>query len=317
MTDRESMDSDPVKVLFIAGQGRSGSTILHNILGQLDGFTAIGEVRDIWQRGVIKDWMCGCRQPFSECEVWRKVLDHGFGGVSRAQAQEWYDATETFRTRHLPLTTIGPIRRRQLARVDDLLRALSQLYRSVRDVTGSRVIVDSTKHPPFGYLVTHAPGVDVRFLHFIRDAPAVSFSWAQKKEFQPGEMMSRKGPFKSALQWSTRNWMTERFLFDDGRDLRMRYEDFLVDPRAAVGEIVDWIGETGTDLPFDGSHQAVLSHDNHSVFGNEVRFTKGPVTLRTDERWRSQMKAGDVRKVKALTWPLRRRYGYTNRGMDE
>jgi len=34
---------DP-KVLFITGRGRSGSTILDNLLGQLDGFFSLGQV---------------------------------------------------------------------------------------------------------------------------------------------------------------------------------------------------------------------------------------------------------------------------------
>ena len=38
------MSGERVKVLYIAGSGRSGSTILDRILGQLDGFFSVGEL---------------------------------------------------------------------------------------------------------------------------------------------------------------------------------------------------------------------------------------------------------------------------------
>src|SRR6476469_754930 len=54
-------------VLFIAGWGRSGSTLLDRMLGQVPGVFSAGELRDIWDRGVREDRLCGCGQPFHEC----------------------------------------------------------------------------------------------------------------------------------------------------------------------------------------------------------------------------------------------------------
>ena len=67
-------------VLFIAGWGRSGSTLLDRMLGQVPGVFSAGELRDIWERGVREDRLCGCGQPFRECAVWRKVGEVAFGG---------------------------------------------------------------------------------------------------------------------------------------------------------------------------------------------------------------------------------------------
>ena len=39
-------------VLYIAGTGRSGSTVLANILGEVEGVFTAGEVRYLWQRGL-------------------------------------------------------------------------------------------------------------------------------------------------------------------------------------------------------------------------------------------------------------------------
>jgi len=50
------------------------------MLGQVPGVFSAGELRDIWQRGLREDRLCGCGAPFSECDVWRKVGEVAFGG---------------------------------------------------------------------------------------------------------------------------------------------------------------------------------------------------------------------------------------------
>jgi hypothetical protein len=62
------------KVLFIMGMTRSGSTVLDNVLGEVDGFFSAGEVRLIWKRGILESRSCGCGSPVLECPVWREVV---------------------------------------------------------------------------------------------------------------------------------------------------------------------------------------------------------------------------------------------------
>ena len=45
---RRFMATDKIKVLYIAGNGRSGSTLLGVLLGQIPGFFNVGEVRRVW-----------------------------------------------------------------------------------------------------------------------------------------------------------------------------------------------------------------------------------------------------------------------------
>ena len=44
---------NPTTVLYVAGAGRSGSTLLDNLLGQIPGFFSAGELRYVWERGLI------------------------------------------------------------------------------------------------------------------------------------------------------------------------------------------------------------------------------------------------------------------------
>ena len=46
------MNDNPVKVLLLAGSGRSGSTVLANLLGSVEGAFSGGELRYLWERGL-------------------------------------------------------------------------------------------------------------------------------------------------------------------------------------------------------------------------------------------------------------------------
>jgi hypothetical protein len=302
-----------VKVLFIAGGGRTGSTILHNVLGQVDGLTAVGELRYVWGRGVLNNQLCGCGVPFAECPFWREVMQQAFGGVDATFARGMLARTESFRIRNLPLMAFGPTRRRELQRLTDYRKRLARLYAAIHAVSGCRVIVDSSKNPSYGYLLRHVDGVELHVLHFVRDAPPVAHSWGKHKEFEPGVQMARKLPAASALQWLARNATAELFLGDHGTPRRqLRYEDLMQRPRDHVESIVRWVGEDAGASPFTGQHEVHLGGPNHSVFGNSVRFHRGPIVLRRDDSWQHQMRPRDRRLVEAITLPLRLRYGYVS-----
>lgn len=311
MIKNDKMAEEKVRVLFIAGASRSGSTILHNILGQVDGFVAVGELRDLWQRGMINNWLCGCGVPFEQCEFWRSIFARVSAGDAPIDAEEMGSMIESFRIKSLPLTWIPALRRRRLGRLQPYLAKLGDVYAAIRDSTGSRVIVDSSKNPAYGYLLDQIPALEVFYLHLIRDAPAVAHSWVRKKMFEPGRPMPPQSHLKSALQWEARNLATELFLPAGQRRLRIRYEDMMIDPHGTTCQIMRWLGQSESLLPFTSSHAVTFDRPNHSVFGNAVRFQRGPVTLAYDDRWSWEMDHHKVQFVGAVTWPLRRRYGYT------
>jgi hypothetical protein len=193
----------------------------------------------------------------------------------------------------------------------EYLGNLEKLYRAIQSTTGSKVIVDSSKNPSYGYLLRLIPAIDLYILHFTRDARAVAYSWSKVKEFQPGDFMARKKPVKSALQWDARNLMTELFLSKKaGRHLLLRYEDFIDHPQETINSIVNLVGESSVELPFLSSHSVDLKWHNHSVFGNPVRFQNGQVTLQVDNMWKTKMQQRQKIAVTSLTWPLQLRYGY-------
>jgi hypothetical protein len=302
------------RVLYIAGSGRSGSTILDNVLGQLEGFVSVGEVRFLWERGIIEDRVCACGRAFSSCYFWQDVLAAAFGGATtidpRRVIQLLADGT---RARRIPFMLGGPERRnRFLERLDELPDRLTSLYRSIREQTGARVIVDSSKLPTYGWLLDALPEIDLRIVHLVRDPRATAHSWRRKRALpdKRGAWMQRQSPLKASILWRLWNTAPRIFWGDERSRYRLlRYEDLMREPQVELARLLEFTGEAPTKLPFI-SRTEVHLEPVHSVAGNPSRFTTGRVELKLDEEWRSAMRRADRRLVTSVTWPLLRRFGY-------
>ena len=308
------MDNAPVKVLYVAGLGRSGSTILANTLGQVEGFFSGGELNFIWKHALIENRLCGCGRPSRECPFWGPVFDGEFGGQSESLAREMMRLQYAgARTRHIPLMLTEGGREKIRARLGKFLDNTGRLYGAIRSVSGARVVVDTSKEPAYGYALGMVPGIDLRVLHLVRDPRAAAYSWAKKKR-QPDsadrEFMHQKTPTQSAVLWDAWNAAIEALWRGaPEKYLRVRYEDFIADPRSSFEAMLKLVGEEGADLPLVGEREVKLGI-SHTVSGNPNRFDTGAVELKHDRAWTQKMSPRDQKLVTALTVPLLARYHY-------
>ena len=304
----------PVQVLYIAGAGRSGSTIVDNILGQIPGFFSAGEITYIWQRFIVEQRRCGCGEVGRDCPVWSKVLARIGGPGPDVASLMVAQARSATRIRHVPsMVAPGGVDRLRSTLGPQYLDRLSDLYRAIAEVTGSSVIIDSSKFPGYGKVVSSLDGVDVRVMHLVRDPRAVAYSWLRMKP-QPdtdsrSHMMQRKVTTVSP-RWITANVAAEALL-GHGRTVyaRVRYEDFAAEPRRTLDFALRRLGLE--HLPAGIVEEGYAELDTtHTVSGNPSRFFTGSVALRVDDEWRSALDSRDSRLVTSLTFPLLARYGY-------
>jgi Sulfotransferase family len=308
------MSSGRIKVLYVAGFGRSGSTLLGNVLGQVEGFVSVGEVRSIWEHGLIENKVCGCGTLFEDCSFWQPVLDEAYGGMGKVDPRKMIQLRESWaRTKHIPLMLTPPGRRLIERRLAEYLEGLGRLYSAVRKITGSRVIVDTSKFPSYGFVLGMVPSVDLHVVHLVRDPRAVAYSWQQKR-LQPDpenpEYMARYSPTGSSSRWMARNLSTEAFWRCSSKKyLLLRYEDFVAEPQKAVRRILGLVHEETAALPHVSEHEVMLG-PNHNIWGNPSRFRTGRVEVWPDREWVRCIKPGDGRVITALTLPLLVHYGY-------
>jgi hypothetical protein len=314
-------DESRVKVLSIVGEGRSGSTVLAAILGEVDGFFDAGELHWVWGRSLEQQRPCGCGLPPSKCPIWSRVVEGTFGippvdqaagRGGEATGQVVADEREVVARRNrLRLLRRADRSGPEWAALDGMRAVTRNLYAHLVDVTGARVVVDASKRPEDAAVLAGVSSVDLYVLHIVRDPRAVVFSWSRVKPSPDGTtVMQRMRPWRIVRDWMESNAGAEllRRHIPDDRWFFSTYEDFAARPRETVRDIVAFLHEDG-EAPFVTDDTVVLD-GNHTLLGNPDRFRTGAVTIAPDERWRSQMPRRQQIGVKVATLPLMLRYGY-------
>jgi hypothetical protein len=311
------------RVLFLGGLGRSGTTLVERVLGELPGVCALGEVVHLWQRDLRDDERCGCGYQFSECRFWQNVGERAFGGWDQVDAERVLALQAAVeRTRHVPRLA-GPAwwRPRWRAQVLEYASYHARVYAAAAEVTGAQVVVDSSKHSALAHCLRWSPELDLRVVHMVRDARGVAYSWTKRvarPESDGTHEMTRYSPTYSALLWNAHN-LAFGLLRRRGVPVRrVRYEEFLADPRLVISELAEFAGlELALgDLRFLGDAHADLG-PAHSAAGNPMRFTVGQVQLRRDDAWVRALTAGHRRLVTTVCAPQLRKYGYPLRPRTE
>ena len=303
-----------VRVLYIGGWGRSGSTLLDLMVGQLPSFFSAGEVREIWNSGCREDRPCGCGAPFSRCPFWQAVGGQAFGG---------WDAIDLADVLRLRYTIDRPWRIPTLAArtspdapgsdIRRYLEILELLYRAIREVSNADIVVDSSNLPSAAFLLRRSSAIDLSLVHLVRDSRGVAFSWQRTVAKETGSgttQLPKYGLASSSLRWLGYNALASA-LRRRTPYLLVRYEDFVRRPREVLTDIAALasVAVGPSDLSFiDGGDVAV--RPNHTVEGNPMRVGTRSLVLRRDDTWTHAMPLRKRASVTLLTLPSLRRYGY-------
>lgn len=315
IVDQLTAHRQKTSVLLIAGSGRSGSTLFERALGDVPGVVALGETVHLWERGLRGDELCGCGAPFSDCEFWTEVGKRAFNGWHRFDPDEMMNLRhDVVRTRYLGRLSLPTRHVDYRLHRDRLARLTGAIYRAAADLTGARLVVDSSKMPAYAALLRRA-GVDLRCAYVVRDPRGVAHSWAKTvarpEAVDGGSDMPRYGPAASALWWSTFDLAFSLLKVAGVPMTTVRYEDFVQDPRGCVERTLKFAGVAVEDHELAHLSDGQLTlRPTHLVAGNPMRFQAGSIDVVADDAWRRDLPARDARIVSTLTAGLRHRHGY-------
>lgn len=312
--------ADRVPVLFVAGTGRTGSTIVGNVLASTPGAVSVGEVRHIWTRGLGQNWLCGCGDAFATCKFWDAVLREAFGHAHRLDLSRLQASDRQLLRLRAGLRALGWVHDPEKIRGNHryYLDATERLYRAIAKVSESEAIVDSSKTPTYGAVLAVLESIDLRVLHLVRDPRAAAYSWLNPKpspDRGPGEVMDRIGVAKSAALWTWWNGLSDG-LWAARRDVatvRIRYENLANYPEQSLRSIRDKLLPELAGRSLDVSGDTAQLGITHTVSGNPERLKAGSVTIQADERWRSGLAKHRQALVLVIAGPVMLRYGYWRR----
>ena len=183
-------------------------------MGGVEGLFSVGEFVYVWKR-IANNGACSCGARFRECPVWKPVLKGAFGGPEGVDAQAMAHVQRTStRPRHIPLM-LAPRGSELLAsRWNGAYKdALLRLYRAILEITGSRVVVDSSKLPLYGYVLETMPEVELYVVQVVRGPRAVAYTWTRRKESPSAgrglAYMPQHHPAERSLEWDLCNVASE------------------------------------------------------------------------------------------------------------
>lgn len=295
------MTRAPVHVVYIVGTPRSGSTLLTSLLGQRPGWFAAGEIRLMWKE--LDTRRCGCGALATTCPVWSRVIDR----VAETYGEPRHVADlmhATTRMTALPRVTAAASLNEVSAETRRYAAVLRTTYRTLAEVTGARVVVDSSKAVTEASLLRLLGDVGSSVAHTVRDPRAVVHSW--RRAVRAGAVGTPDRPTWSiALRWVLTNTAAEAVRRGHGdHAIRVRYEDLAADPMGWADAVAALVPPHGvTTIPWGGDGAG------HIVGGNPLRRQQ-TVVVREDRAWQQELDERARRLVSALTFPVRRRYGY-------
>lgn len=260
-----------IKLVYIGGYGRSGSTLLESLLTTRADVLACGEVASCMHDRV--DRGCTCGKSRQDCEVWRPF--HKDPGTLRGLSHE--------------ALTLA------------LLDQMPDRY---------RLMVDSSK-TAWGALTApfklrRKIGPDFYLLHVVRNPRGVCCStaggaWKRHAVIKSPALRH----LRTALGWWAANLSCEMFgLLHPSQYQRICYENLTRAHEEVLAQLfADLL--PGEDAP------RRAAENRHQLYGNQRRYRGfEPSELREDVRWETEMPAAQQTLVSVLTWPLRVKYGY-------
>lgn len=302
--------SKPIRVVYIAGDGRSGSTLLDRLIGAYPGVFSCGELGNLLQSTTSLDQLCACGSRARECDFWRSVLARWSLAVPDFTEREYRGLQRRYeRLRSL----LRPFGNQELSADDPRFARYTEytlaLFEAIADLSGAAVIVDSSKSPARALALSRMPGLEVNMLHLVRDVRGVAYSLRKLDASlaKRGVKVPHRANLRFAGTWALVNYFCERVMPRiPGPNLFARYEDYTKDPDGMLSAIAALIGRDRIAYAAGADY---LLTQGHQVAGNDARMR--PVRhITTDETWRSQFSFIMQKGLYLLVLPMMLRYRY-------
>ncbi len=285
-------EPDKLRVVFIAGAGFSGSTLLEESLSQVDGCVSIGGLHPLFEH-YWPMMICECGKRHRVCEFWQGVLEDAYGDTDQQGAKrERARVLGKGFTAHSPRSALRHSKPKYSLRsaFRELGTLIEPVYRAVAARTGAQVIVDSSKAAPWGLSSLAAPGVELHVVHLIKDPRAFAYSNGQPHAFfyPIGSMTTPRGPIRSFGNWGLANLEAEYLARQVPNNMTVLYETLARRPEETLASIVAMLGVGGDRaLPIrDG--KLTVDRPGHAIGGNPRRPRHGVTSIEFDERWRTE-----------------------------
>ncbi len=321
------------RLAYILAASHSGSTLLAMLIGAHPEACTVGEL-NAGSFGNTDDYRCSCRQKIKDCAFWGRVREgmkqKGIADFDMTRAGTSIHHVQGWQARRLlaPLCR-GPF----LEGVRDLGLALAPGWRAhleetqrrnaalvgvLREITGAKIIIDSSKLALRLKYLLRNPELDIKVIRLVRDGRAVSLTYTDEWSFADASNPSLRGggggarrpPPRRNMADAAREWRRSNEAADclaarlpASQWIRVSYEQICRQPETTLKTLCQFL-----DLNPGAINLDFRSRAQH-VIGNGMRLDASS-EIRLDERWRTALSPDSLRVFDAVAGVLNHQYGY-------
>ena len=309
---KASPTGSKVRVVYVAGSGHTGSTLLAMLLDSHPAIVSVGEIAvkpKIRRRGDDGRQHCSCGATIADCGFWqrlfRRVREDGFDLGPGRWTNDYRSEQRWLRRLFAHDSAYRPVRRFQQWAADHLpvhaatLRQTDRVnvsfMRAALEVAGAQVFCDTTKQSMRMRRLLRIPELDVKVITLVRDVRGYVAS------------AKRRG---HSVRHAASTWLADQELIGemtrsmpDDRRFLLKYEDLCGDLIPTLQRLYAFCGVE------DFNPGTVVTSKNHHVLGNSMRL-RGSIHVRLDETWRAALTQQEQDDILAISGRLNRSFGY-------
>jgi hypothetical protein len=309
-----------IPVIYIAGAGRSGSTILGEVLGMLSGAVHLGEVRGLFDYTVDPSelYVCSCGQLYRKCAFWNPLFTKLFG-------KDWPNTVSKFGVQGRLPSMKSLLWRQFTPRVNtlyiDRVAKTIPVVKAALIQSSSFIVIDSSKGASFAWLLAQTGEVNLLIVHLVRDPRGVLYSWMRHAIPIHDAIVGRstlrtRAFYESLIQWILPNGGAHLLQFLGLPYMRIKYEDFVADPDKTVNLVIQ--NAKKVEIPLQGSVNSMDLLKNrkvllkgHLIAGNSrVKTKQGVVPIELDDSWKYKLSVWEKAVLNIIFSPWLIFYGY-------
>lgn len=264
------------KIIYIAGYGHSGSTLLGKILGTSSNSIYVGELQSllVWikkNHKYINDYSCDCGKELNECNLWSPV-------IKAIDLSEIYNPKTNFNKKKEVFN--------KLIRSNDLFTREDKLYHKILQISKEEkspeveYIVDSSKNVRRIIDLLKYSDLDLTVIHVVRDVRGILWSRIKTKSI----------PIKCLFDWFITNLLISITRIRYGKKLnfmRVSYDSFTKDP---VNYMKSFNSKLGLKLYVDlGYLIKQLNEEKFHSFCGSLGRKKKITKIRQDVGWKKHL----------------------------
>jgi len=266
-----------MKIAYLMGTGRSGTTLVTALLGNGKKVIALGEMHQFLDY-IIDQKPCSCGEKLKDCEFWGKIVASLQLKYSNEQLMAFREYSKKIESHSRILKSLFKSDSRYAEFHRDVFGQIEAVYGDVN-------YIDSSKYISRGIQLSKAFGSNLKLVYMVRDVRGVINSFRKN-------VQTPKSAFASIVYYKLINasgLLTQLFL-GKSRVYRFKYEDLIDKPTETLTNLGIFLKIDLTQVQ-EKLRQGDSFTMPHIVAGNRMR-SEQHVTLKPDIAWKQAQSRG-------------------------